>query len=147
MPELSVSDIARRGMSAHRSGYASLVMDEDMEKMLGLSQTEQDTESEEQEEELAALSTIASLKDHPGYQKMRDVRLKTISHYRSGAFLKASLTDSSIDDTHFGQLARLGMLVADELEKELNTVEAADEAVQQEKAKRNARQRQQPERA
>ena len=145
MPELAVSDIARseaplRGTSAHRSGYTPLLMSEEEVSALDPKALEQ--KQHEEDEELSVLSKIASLTDHPGYQKMREARLKTIEHYRSGDFAKVALTDASIDDAHFGQLMRVGMLVADELDKELKTVEMAAQAVEDEKTRRNARRRQ-----
>lgn len=142
MSELNVSDVARRGTQAYRAGYASLVMDEDMEKTLGLSHKERVSQQQEDTDQLAVLATVASLKDHPGYQQMRKARLATIDHYRSGAFARSLLTDGSITDAEFGAKMRVGLLVAEELDKELKTVESADEAIQQEKVKRHAGQRQ-----
>lgn len=145
MPELAISDIARqeqanRGTSAYRSGYKPLVLSED--EMVGIDPKEAEAQKKQEDEEMASLARVASLNDHPGYQMMRDARLKTIQHYRSGEFAKAALTDASIDDAHFGQLMRVGILVADELDKELKAVEEAAHAIEDEKARRNARQRQ-----
>lgn len=148
MPELALSDIARsasvnRGTSAYRSTYKPLVLSED--EMVGMDPKEAEKQKKQEEDELTALSRIASLQDHPGYQMMREARVKTIAHYRSGEFAKAALTDASIDDAHFGQLMRVGILVADELDKELKAVEEAANAIEDEKARRNARR--QPKRA
>jgi hypothetical protein len=143
MPTFNVSDIASksRGSFAHRAGSLQHFDDE----LLGLSQPELTAEEQEHDTEIAALAEIASLLNHPGYQKMRQARLDTIAHYRSGAFARELLTNGSITDAEFGAKMRVGLLVAEELEKELLTVEAADEAVEQEKTrKRNGRRRSSP---
>ena len=145
MGELAVSDIARsnRGTSAHRSGYTPLMMSED--DLAELNPKQAEDQAQQEAEELSVLAKIAALKDHPGYKQMRELRLKTINHYRSGEFAKALLTDGSITDEEFGKKMRVGMLVADELEKELNTVELADKVIEQEKVKPDAA-RQRPKR-
>jgi hypothetical protein len=139
MPEFNVTEIANKATGAHRANYRPLFD----EQMLGLSERELTDEERQRDEDLRTLATLGSVKEHPGYQMMRAARLKTIAHFRSGEYAKAAAVDAEVDDAKFGQLMRLGMLVADELEKELNTVEAAADAVEQEKARgRKARPKQ-----
>ena len=125
MPEFNVTDIANKATGAHRANYRPLFD----EQMLGLTERELSDEEKQRDEDLQALATLGSVKEHPGYQMIRETRLKSIAHFRSGEYAKAAAIDPEVDDAKFGQLMRLGMLVADELEKELNTVEAEQEKV------------------
>lgn len=126
------------GARAHRSGFINHIDEE----MMGLEQKEVAAATAEHDEEIAALTEIAALKDHPGYQVMRAAREKTIQHYRSGEFAKAASLDPEVNNAQFGQLVRLGILVADELQKELLTVESAADAVEADKAANREQRRQ-----
>lgn len=123
------------GARAHRSS-ALEHFDEDM---IGLDNRDVDDAERLNTEELEQLAEIALLVDHPGYQKMRAARLKTIENYRSGNYLKAALLDPEIDNAKLGELVRNGLLLADELEKELLTVESAHNAIEEDKAVKRAR--------
>lgn len=118
------------GLSAHRSDYRQHFDDE----MIALEQKEAQEAQAERDEEMAAIAEIADLRDHPGYQQMRKSRMKIVQDYRSGAVFKPALLDPEISDAKLGSLLRSTTFIADELEKELLTVESAWTVVEEEKA-------------
>lgn len=113
-----------QGKKAFRNDF-QVHTDDELVSMLADEEKQRQAEEEEQE---ADLRSIASLNDHPGYKIIRQRRLKAIEDYRSGKVLAGAILDAEITNAKIGELARVTNLVADELEKELNIVEAAVEA-------------------
>lgn len=118
------------GLRANRNSAIEHFDDE----MVAMEDKAQKDAQKERDDELATLAEVGSLMNHPGYMKMRDARVKTIQYYRSGQFAKAASVDPEISNAQFGELCRMGLLVADELEKELLTVESSANVVEEEKA-------------
>lgn len=112
------------------------------DKMIGLDTPEVDDIDEERQREMDALAEIASLQNHPGYQKIRAAREKTIEHYASGSFLGDVLANSDITDERLGQMTRVGLLLAEELRKELKSVESAESQIEADKAEKRERRKQ-----
>lgn len=73
---------------------------------------------------------LASLKGNPGWELIKREFNVTIEKYRSGKVLQAAIAQGKTN-AEVGELTRTTNIVADELEKIVNTVEAAAIALEE----------------
>jgi hypothetical protein len=127
-----------KGTSAYRSPARAL---DPMEMSVPEEELAEDVQ---EDEELQVFADIDDLKNHPGYQTIKKTREDLIRQYKSGEFLKDAVKDPLVTNERLGELLRAGWMAADALEREVSVEILANEAVEQEKAKRRERRATQP---
>lgn len=117
------------GSAAFRGDFRTHVDDE----ALAMQEADYKERQQSANAELRELATLASLNDHPGWQMIRGRLEQVIQDYRSGEKLRGAMLDPTVTNDQLGELTRTTMLVADELDMALKTVDVAVDAMEQEK--------------
>lgn len=84
-------------------------------------------EAQEEAEQITA--EYASLKNHPGWKRIKSDFDKTIASYRSGRSVAAAISKGKSNE-QIGDLVRTSNAIADELERIVLNVETASEIVE-----------------